>query len=433
MIIRSKDMCVDAQTISGCLEEFMREVRPRLMRLYDAYEGKGAITRRIRGQGLPNNRLSHAFPRYITTMAAGYLTGRPIQYGGDQEEGVQMLRRLYGACDVDSVDAELARDASICGKGICIVYADEMARPRAATLDPRQAFVVYDDTVEHRAMLGVHFYARRGETGRPEGMHIYAYTPDACLHWTSRANAGPSGEPEWTPSFFDSVPMVEFWNNADERGDFEPVLSLIEAYDQLESDRMNDKQQFTDAILLLTGCVLENDDPDDARTPAQKLIEEKTLSLPDSDAKAQWLVKQSDEAGTEIFKNALRADIHKMSMVPDLTDEQFAYNSSGVAMRYKLLGLEQLTADKERWFREGLRCRLRLFARYMQLTSMAQLDPERVTMTFTRSLPVNESEAAQTVALLHGIVPDEVLFTQLPFMEDAMKLRGIKGEKEEAD
>ena len=57
MIIRSKDMCVDAQTIGGCLEEFMCEVRPRLMRLYDAYEGKGAITRRIRGQGLPNNRL----------------------------------------------------------------------------------------------------------------------------------------------------------------------------------------------------------------------------------------------------------------------------------------------------------------------------------------------------------------------------------------
>ena len=417
MIIRAREMRIDAQTVGGCLEEFMREVRPRLLRLYDAYAGKGAITRRVRSAGLPNNRLSHAFARYITTMATGYLVGRPVQYGGEEQEGVARLRALLRACDVDSVDAELARDASICGKGVCIVYTDERANPRAATLDPRQAFVVYDDTVEHRPLMGIHFYARRGEDGRTEGMHIVVYTRGERLHWTSRTSTAPSGEPEREASFLGGVPMIEFWNNAQESGDFEPVLSLIEAYDQLESDRMNDKQQFTDAILLLTGCVLENDDPDDARSPAQKLIEEKTLSLPDTDAKAQWLVKQSDEAGTEIFKNALRADIHKMSMVPDLTDAQFAGNSSGVAMRYKLLGLEQLTADKERWFREGLRSRLRLFARYMQLTAMGEIDPERVTMTFTRSLPVNESEAAEMVAMLHGIVPDEVLFTQLPFME----------------
>ena len=65
------------------------------------------------------------------------------------------------------------------------------------------------------------------------------------------------------------VPVVEYWNNAQETGDFEPVLSLIDAYDTLESDRVNDKQQFTDAVLLLTGCTLENDDPADRRSPAQ--------------------------------------------------------------------------------------------------------------------------------------------------------------------
>lgn len=419
MIIRSKDMRIDAQTINGCMEEFMREVRPRLMRLYDAYAGKGAITRRMRGAGLPNNRLSHAFPRYITTMASGYLIGRPVQYlSGTQREAVETLLQMHSACDIASVDAELARDASICGKGVCIVYADEQAHPRAAAIDPRQAFVVYDDTVEHRPLLGVHFYARRNAMGRPEGMHVFVYTRDAQLHWTSRGNTGASGEPEVTEHFFSGVPMVEFWNSADETGDFEAVLSLIEAYDLLESDRMNDKQQFTDAILLLTGCVLENDDPTDARTPAQKLIEEKTLSLPDTDAKAQWLIKQSDEAGTEIFKNALRSDIHKMSMVPDMSDDQFAGNTSGVAMRYKLLGLEQLTAVKERFFREGLRCRIRLFAHYLALLGAQEIIAEDVRFIFTRSLPVNDVEQSQIVRDLHGIVPSEQLLPLLSFLRD---------------
>ena len=212
--------------------------------------------------------------------------------------------------------------------------------------------------------------------------------------------------------------MVEFWNNAQETGDFEPVLSLIDAYDTLESDRVNDKQQFTDAVLLLTGCTLENDDPADRRSPAQKLLEEKTLSLPDTDASAQWLVKQSDEAGAEVLRQALRGDIHKMSMVPDLTDESFAANASGVAMRYKLLGLEQLTAIKERWFREGLRSRIRLFAHFLSVLARTSLDPETVEMTFTRSLPVNETETAQMVAQLSGIAPQRALLAQLPFIDD---------------
>jgi pyruvate,orthophosphate dikinase len=38
-------------------------------------------------------------------------------------------------------------------------------------------------------------------------------------------------------------------------------------------------------------------------------------------------------------KDAIKKDIHKFSMIPDLTAEIFAVNSSGGAMKYKLLGL----------------------------------------------------------------------------------------------
>ena len=77
-----------------------------------------------------------------------------------------------------------------------------------------------------------------------------------------------------------------------------------------------------------------------------------------------------------MLRRALSEDIHKFSMVPDLTDEQFAANASGVAMRYKLLGLEQLTGVKERYFREGLRCRVRLFAHYLALLGDREIVPD---------------------------------------------------------
>lgn len=419
MIVRDKDTPVTGEIISGAIAEFMRDVRPRLERLGRAYEGRGEITRRTRSPGLPNNRLVHAFPRYIVTMASGYLVGRPVTYDDRaQSDAVAALREAYAACDMDSVDAELAADASIYGRGVCICYADEGGRPKAATLSPKTAFVVYDDTVEHRPLFGVHWMDRYDGAGKRCGVCVHAYTAGTELTLSGRSLAALTQEGGEQPHYFGGVPVVEFWNNAQETGDFEPVLSLIDAYDTLESDRVNDKQQFTDAVLLLTGCTLENDDPADRRSPAQKLLEEKTLSLPDTDASAQWLVKQSDEAGAEVLRQALRGDIHKMSMVPDLTDESFAANASGVAMRYKLLGLEQLTAIKERWFREGLRSRMRLFAHFLSVLARTSLDPETVEMTFTRSLPVNETETAQMVAQLSGIAPQRALLAQLPFIDD---------------
>lgn len=201
--------------------------------------------------------------------------------------------------------------------------------------------------------------------------------------------------------------MVEYWNGEDERGDFEGVMTLIDAYDRLQSDRVNDKSQFVDALLLLYGCTMETDER--GRTPGQQLREDKLLALPDADAHAEWLCKQLDEADTEVLKRALAQDIHKLSLVPDLSDERFGGNESGVAMRYKLLGLEQLTRIKERWFREALRQRARLFSEFLALKGGPRLDVERLRMAFTRSLPVNSLEEAQTLQALKDVLPREEL------------------------
>ena len=199
------------------------------------------------------------------------------------------------------------------------------------------------------------------------------------------------------PHYFGGVPLVEYWNDEDERGDFEWVLPLIDAYDALESDRVNDKEQFVNALLVLTGCTLETDER--GREPWRQLREDKALCLPDSQAKAEYLAKQMNEADVEVLRRALAGDIHKLSMVPDLSDESFAANASGVAMRYKLWGLEQLVNVKQRWFIEGLRQRLTLFAHYMELRGYPPLDAAKVEIALTRSMPANLLEQAQIAKL----------------------------------
>lgn len=446
MITRDRDIQITPRVIKGAIGEFQKDVLPKLNKLADAYKGQSAITKRTRASGLPNNKLVHAYPRYIVTMASGYLVGAPVKYEDDaQKEAIEALEEVHKHSNIDSVDAELAAQASIYGRGVCICYADEGGKPRAAALSPREAFVVYDDTVEHKPIFGVHWMDRRDDTGKVTGVIVHVHTDKEDQTYVGKTVASLKAAPDDVRTHaFGGVPMVEFWNNSDEMGDFEPVLSLIEAYDTLESDRVNDKQQFSDAVLLLTGCTLgqeeeeaEDDEEEedgkvrDTRTAAQRLLEEKTLSLPDENAKAEWLIKKGDEAGAETLKNSVNDDIHKMSMIPDLTDEHFAANASGVAMGYKLLGMEQLTKTKERWFREGIRSRLRLFANMMAVLARATLDPEGVTITFTRSLPVNAAEIATMVAQLSGIAPQKKLLGQLPFIEDVDE--AVKELEEEQD
>jgi SPP1 family phage portal protein len=185
----------------------------------------------------------------------------------------------------------------------------------------------------------------------------------------------------------------------------------------MESDRINDKEQFTDSYLIFTG-VRELSEDDDETGAMARLRQAKAMFLPDGSS-AQWLTKAHSEEDTQVLADNLRRDIHKFSMVPDMTDINFSGTISGVAMRFMLFGFEQLTRVKELWFREGLRGRMRIIAQMLYLSGGAALDPERVRILFSRALPANELELAQTLNVLRGLVPDGDLLTQVPFVSDA--------------
>lgn len=423
----------DAALLGTVLRRQAQE-RERLDRLGEIYGRRHRICGRRRLAGLPNNRLAHDLPGYIATMAAGYLVGSPVRYAAPQgqEDAFAAVREAYAAANVESVDAELAMDAAVFGRAVELCYADALARPRVAQMDARRAFVVYDDTVEHAPLFGVLRREVFDRDLRRRGERVDVYGAHEVVHY-ERAGAEDPREVGREAHFFGDVPVVEYWNNAREEGDFEPVMELIDAYDALQSDRVNDKQQFTDAVFVLKGVgALGVEDTEEeaagevlspagkaAEDPSVRLRRTRTLFLPGEGADAQFVTKPDAESGNELLRLSLKSDIHKLSMVPDLTDEQFAGNVSGVAMRFKLLGLEQLTRIKERWFREGLRTRLRRFCAFLALRGEAEVDAGRVEIIFSRSLPVNELETAQTLSAYRGLVPDRLLLSQVPFIGDA--------------
>jgi SPP1 family phage portal protein len=118
--------------------------------------------------------------------------------------------------------------------------------------------------------------------------------------------------------------------------------------------------------------------------------------------------------------------------MPDMSDENFAANASGVAMKYKVLAFEQMTAIKERYFKKGLKRRLQLLFNILGIKQGKEIDPANVDIIFTRNLPVNEMETAQMVSTLSDMVSRRTLLSQISFVEDAdEELKRLQEEKNE--
>ena len=134
---------------------------------------------------MPNNRLPHDLPGYIVTVSSGYLVGEPVQYAkadAADQLAFDTLNAALKMCDTASVDAELAVDAAVYGKGVELCYADRDAQPKVAQVDPRSAFVVYDDTVEHLPLLGIVRYEMVDQQLAKKGERVDVYTPALCVH-----------------------------------------------------------------------------------------------------------------------------------------------------------------------------------------------------------------------------------------------------------
>ena len=398
----------------GFINEHIQHTHDRYDRLERYYEGGHPICDREKRSVLANNRLVCNHAKYISDTCVGYFAGNPVKYSGD---GLEPLLELLRAADSDTQDIDLAQKASIFGTAYEFIYTDEDGQPRLYSPDPRQAFVIYDDTVQQKPVAGVYYYKLHDSvTDRDTGYSVYLCTASMITHFLTDTGFTPKLPDENRPHGMNGVPLIEIYNNSTCGSDFEPVLSLIDAYNVLQSDRVNDKEQFVEAILLIKGSVLGDDN--DEKSESYKALRENGLLELDADSSAEWLTRQFDENSVEVLRKSLEQDIHKFANVPCMSDESFGGNVSGVAMRYKLLGFEQITKIKERYFREGLKERLRLLCSWLDTTGKAHIDGRDISIQFTRALPVNETEVAQLVSELRDLVPLKTLLGLLPFVDD---------------
>lgn len=372
------------------------------------------------------NKLVCNHAKDISDTASSYFIGNPVAYKSQSD--ITALTDMMEAAGVDETDGDNGLDLSIYGLAYEYIYAkEEMSELASKNISAERTFMVKDDTIEENELFGVYYYIRKDDSNyNPE--HYMATI--VTRNYKFELDIVNSDEIQATTEapiahYLDEIPIIEYQNNKLAIGDFELQIPLIDAYNALMSDRITDKEQFIDAILAIYGTLLSDEDTVNEKgekvnglTEAKKnLKKQKILEMPSDGAKAEYLIRTFDEAGVEILKKAIEQDIHKFSHIPCMSDESFGGNVSGVAMEFKLLGMENITKIKSRYYKKGLRKRMRIFCNFLSKKGIT-IDPVGITPTFTRAMPKNLLEISQIVANLWGKVGRKTLLAQIPFVDN---------------
>lgn len=427
------ELNIDKQAVRHLIMKHRAHVT-KLAKLKAYYEGQHKILSDEERQ----NKLVCNHAKDITDTATSYFIGNPISYKGNGD--IAPLMDALELAGADEADGDNGLDLSIYGRAYEYIYTKQDETDLTIkNLQPENTFIVYDDSIEQNELFAVYYYAKIDSRDKTNTVYVATILTQNYKYTANIEDIeGPQGILEGPEAHFKGeVPVIEYLNNKLAIGDYELQIPLIDAYNALMSDRITDKEQFIDAILALYGALLSDEDEEaegdgkGGETAMKHLRGEKLLELP-ADAKAEYLTRTFDEAGVEILKKAIEQDIHKFSHIPCMTDESFGGNVSGVAMEFKLLGMENITKIKTRYYKKGIRKRLRIFANFLNTRSGIHVDVAGVSPTFTRAMPKNLLEISQYVANLWGKVSRKTLLSQIPFVEDPdEELKAVEKEEQE--
>ncbi|WP_270788618.1 phage portal protein, partial [Enterococcus casseliflavus] len=258
-----------------------------------------------------------------------------------------------------------------------------------------ETFVVYDTTVKREPILAVRYPKTRfSKNADKQFIQPIIYTSDKTIYYKETSLHSISLEnPEEEPHELKEVPITEYSPNRFRMGLYEDTLSLMDLYDAGQSDTANYMTDLNDALLVISGDIqasgLTADDAAKQKDANMLLLESGTdINGNKTSVTAGYIYKQYDVNGVEAYKDRVRKDIHEISMVPDLTDDNFSGVQSGEAMKYKLFGFEQMTAVKQRLFKKGLMRRYRLlFNLKSSIAELENSDLKGMRITFTPNLP----------------------------------------------
>lgn len=417
------DQGVKMELIKGCIEQH-KLMLPRYEYLENLYLGFHDIFRLPEKEGWkPDHRLAVGFPRYITDTFIGYAYGKPIKVQSEDEKFDEAMQLFAKRNALKDHNKEMAKVACKFGHAFEYLYQNENTETRVTRFTPRQMFIVYDDSVAERALFAVR-YGYHGEKSKLRGkLYGEILTPSQVLKFEEDKITDKNDNP------YGKIPVVEWKLNEERIGLYESVAGLVETYNAALGEKANDVESFAEAYLAIMGAEIDEEG-------IRRIRDSRIINLYGTnnakDVLIQFLQKPTADGTQENLLDRLETIIYQTSMVANISDDSFGGATSGTSLAYKLQAMSNLAESFDSKVEKSIRKRLKLFCT-LSTNTPRQDAYEDVEITFTRNVPKNLLEEAQTAAQLSGIVSHETQLRGLSIVADPKaELERIKAEDEES-
>lgn len=358
-----------------------------------------------------NNTLNNSFDAEIVDTKIGYMFGHPISYEIDKERQTNesFLNEIkdFGIINnIDDKDAEFGKKAAICGYSARLAYVDKKANVRIMNINPWEAVFLGDSDYTEPEYALRYFHT--------DDYTVQAEFYDAEKYYTFESKNGGTFEPRGESIHtFDYCPMFGLPNNEELISDSEKVLNLIDAYDRTLSDANNEIEQYRLAYLIFKGMGVDDE-------TISQLNRSGIFELFGEKDEVSYLTKNINDTMIENHLDRLEENIMRFAKSVNFSDDAFGGNISGVAMRFKLLALENKCITMERKMTAALRYQFKVICSAWAKKNVCVADDYiSVWFGFKRNIPVNLLDEAQTTAQLKGLVSDKTRLSLLTFVDDA--------------
>lgn len=393
------------------IRSFQTKVQPHLQESYGYYDGSGqAIMKRVAGDPTrPNNRIVKNYCSTIVDNFQGYLTGTPITYAAKGNTNIEALQKTLSANDVVNEDSEFLRFALIYGIAYEMIYINESNEIKFKTISPESCIPVYSDDLDNKLLYMITFspIANWDETA-PTAFRVSIYDSSRIYTYKATNDFNTFVLLDEQQHFFGEVPFSIFNLNADDKPIFERIITLQDAYNSLLSDEVNDFEAFVDAYMVLKDVSADADD-------LAAMKESRTILI-DGESDVSYLTKNISDTQIENMLENLNKSIHTISNSPDFSSEEFNSGvSSGIALQFKLVGFNNVASNIQSRMEKAIGKRIDLINSILRLVDTDDFD---IDISFTHNLPSSITDTVAAVNALRGLVSDETLLAQIPFIDD---------------
>lgn len=420
MFYLNKEAELNVELLQKMINRFRVNVEPKLIRYKNYYDGIQAILNKAYSDpSKPCNRTVINYCKNIVDSYCGYLA-TPGYIAYQSEQDIEDIMNILRYNDYQSEDSDFLLDALIYGTAAELMYIDQTGQTRFRLINPTTCFGIYDDSLTGDLMYFVRMY-KVNEWDNSDTYNVDVYSDYNVKHYTMTGMNGYLKFVDEEPHYFSQCP-ANIFTLPDEKSVFDCIIGLQDAANELLSSEIDDYSAFCDAYLILTGM---DADPDEIAS----MKENRVLILPEG-AAATWLTKDASDAQVENILKRIHDSIYRIAQCPDFSSESFVGGvSSGIAIRYRLTGMETKSGKIEGAMKKALQRRIEIICGIASLKLGEEVFRD-IRIDFKRNIPEDITATINVINSLKGTVSDATLLSQVPFVEDVnAELEALQAQK----